>query len=307
MPSVLTSDQVQESIDLNNNGCRILNSGQVESGLALIEKSCELGLPNALATLIWTKLLLNDVDGAMNSYQKYLKPMENWFTSAGLIVGEESAEFQFGDQRFNVATNYATALYLSGADTRDVLAACEQANQKRWAEAMVLSLAAMNKEIAPSLTRKNILDLKRTCHDIQEGCELYSKSHSDLVHSAPKITFTAYAQQILTSIEKYPVYELDDEMTEDFRYGDRMSIGEMAEIFVEFLKTYVTSDFSDFYAKNGLTLRVAVGLNTGLVKITSIGFDAFEKAWFEMCDLFDADPDALYDSLDDLMGVNFEE
>jgi hypothetical protein len=300
MASFLSEDEINKSFKLNNEGYKRLKDGRVLDGLSTIENACELGLPHALASLTWTKMLLNDPEGAIEGYKKYTHQLVNWYASVVNLIGQENTDYQFKEQLFNVRTNYATALYLTGADVEAVLEACAEAEQHRWAEAEALSYVVRGESLNQSFTRKNLLDLIETSKNIQSDFNFYCESVPELVKDTQHKAFHKYAQELQSELEKIPVYQLEDEMDFDFQYGDRMPIGKMAEIFVEFLEECTDDAYAPFYQKHGLTLRLGLALVNDMVKIAPDGFDAFENAWFDMCDEFGEDPEALYDSLEDL-------
>lgn len=306
MLSKLSESQIEESFQLNNDGYKILNDGQFEKGLSMLEKSCALGLPNAIATLTWTKLLRNDTQGAIESYLKYRDSMENWYQSATSIFGEESINYKFSDQRLNVATNYATALYLSGESTDIVIETCSEANNKRWPEAMLLTYIARFGQANAEFTRNNIIELINTFKSVQE--KFVDTLQTQTSPSAlQKMTFLDYAKICQEKLEQLSIQELEAEMDSDFEHADGMLLGEMSAIIIDFARSEESRDNDDFFARNGLTIRICIALNAELIKVTEKGFDAIEQAWFDLCALFDADPYAIYDSLDDLMGIDSEE
>ena len=306
MTSLLTGDQLQESIDIHNDGYKILKAGQIESGLALIEKSCEFGLPNALATLIWTKLLLNDVDGAIASYQKYSNFIDSWFESYESIFGAGSSSYLFGEQKLNAQTNYATALYLAGESADRVITTCALANEKRWPEALLLTCMARSGQANAEFTRKNILELIDTFKRVQQ--DFVDTSQSQISPGATKrMTFLEYAKSCQKKLEELPIQDLESEMDSDFEHDHGMLIGDMAGILVDFARSEESNNHPEFFTRNGLTIRVCIALNGEYVKITEKGFDAIEQAWFDLCALFNEDPYAIYESLDDLMGIDYED
>lgn len=299
MATFLSEDQIQKSIELNNAGYQLLKAGRVQDGLSTLSESCELGLPQALASLIWIKMIINDLEGAIQDYKKYSSTMKIWYESVIQLIGEESTDYHFTNQLLNVHTNYATALYLTGVDSEIVLNVCKEAESKGWVEAQALSFIVRGESLNQSFTRKKLLDLIDTYKAVQSDFKFYSESAPETVLPTPHKSFNKYAHDVQFELEKIPVFQLEEQMDGNFQYGDRMSLGQMAEIFVEFLDSQ-SEGYEEFYRENGLTLRLALALTNDMVKITPAGFDAFEKAWFDLCDEYGVDPEALYDSLEDL-------
>lgn len=79
-----------------------------------------------------------------------------------------------------------------------------------------------------------------------------------------------------------------------------------AELIVAFTSDCINDpQYSEFFEYNDLGIPVAVALQEGLVRLTDKGEALLDETWNEMCDLFDADPDAEYRSDDHSIWKDF--
>lgn len=74
-----------------------------------------------------------------------------------------------------------------------------------------------------------------------------------------------------------------------------------AEILVQFTQDEFNSgDYEEFFDYNDLGIPLAIAINNDLVILTDAGEELLEETWKDLCLLFDASPDADYESIDDL-------
>lgn len=64
----------------NNQGYQLLKSAQRVKGLALIKEAAENGQSNALATLLWHNILGDEIDEAIQNYEKCIVKTDLWIT-----------------------------------------------------------------------------------------------------------------------------------------------------------------------------------------------------------------------------------
>jgi tetratricopeptide (TPR) repeat protein len=62
----------------NDQGFRLLKSGSKAKGLELLESAAHNGQPNALATIIWHRLLDNEIKLAIKDYEQCIDKTEGW-------------------------------------------------------------------------------------------------------------------------------------------------------------------------------------------------------------------------------------
>ena len=80
-----------------------------------------------------------------------------------------------------------------------------------------------------------------------------------------------------------------------------MEIKDKAEILVQFTQDNINgNDYEDFFDYNDLGVPLAIAINNDLVIVTEKGNDLFNETWKDLCELFGADPDGYYESIDDL-------
>ena len=74
-----------------------------------------------------------------------------------------------------------------------------------------------------------------------------------------------------------------------------------AEILVQFTQDYFNSDeYDDFFDYNDLGIPMSIAITQDMVILTDSGEELLEETWKELCLLFNANPDADYESIDDL-------
>jgi hypothetical protein len=74
-----------------------------------------------------------------------------------------------------------------------------------------------------------------------------------------------------------------------------------AEILVQFTQDNFNDEvYEDFFDYNDLGIPMAIAIIQDLVILTDAGELLLNETWKEMCDLFGADPDGEYESIDDV-------
>lgn len=75
-----------------------------------------------------------------------------------------------------------------------------------------------------------------------------------------------------------------------------------ADIIVQFTQDqFVNEEYDEFFNYNDLGVPIAIALSNGLVNLTEDGEALINETWKDLCELFDADPEEEYESIDDLM------
>jgi hypothetical protein len=79
-------------------------------------------------------------------------------------------------------------------------------------------------------------------------------------------------------------------------------IEELVRDFFNDPSIYEESEITDFLIYNDLGVPIAQGVVYDLIdSLTTEGQGVLEETWKNLCDLFDADPDGEYESLDDVV------
>jgi hypothetical protein len=74
-----------------------------------------------------------------------------------------------------------------------------------------------------------------------------------------------------------------------------------AEILVQFTQDEFNSgEYDEFFDYNDLGIPMAIAVTQDMVILTDAGEQLLDETWNELCLLFDANPDAEYESIDDL-------
>ena len=74
-----------------------------------------------------------------------------------------------------------------------------------------------------------------------------------------------------------------------------------AEILVQFTQDSFNDEmFEDFFDYNDLGVPMAISITQDLVILTDAGELLLNETWKELCDLFGADPNGEYESIDDV-------
>ena len=74
-----------------------------------------------------------------------------------------------------------------------------------------------------------------------------------------------------------------------------------AEILVQFTQDYFNSgEYDEFFDYNDLGVPMSIALDQEMIILTDKGEELLQETWNELCLLFNANPDAEYESIDDL-------
>ena len=74
-----------------------------------------------------------------------------------------------------------------------------------------------------------------------------------------------------------------------------------AEIIVQFTQDQFNSgDYDEFFDYNDLGVPMSIAIDQDMVILTDKGEQLLEETWIELCNLFNADPNSEYESIDDL-------
>ena len=74
-----------------------------------------------------------------------------------------------------------------------------------------------------------------------------------------------------------------------------------AEILVQFTQDEFNSgDYEDFFDYNDLGIPLSIAIIQDMVILTDSGEQLLEETWIELCNLFEADPNLEYETIDDL-------
>jgi hypothetical protein len=85
------------------------------------------------------------------------------------------------------------------------------------------------------------------------------------------------------------------------RQDKKMDNRTKAEILVQFTQDEFNSgEYDEFFDYNDLGIPMAIAVTQDMVILTDAGEQLLDETWNELCLLFDANPDAEYESIDDL-------
>ena len=74
-----------------------------------------------------------------------------------------------------------------------------------------------------------------------------------------------------------------------------------AEILVQFTQDEFNSgEYDDFFDYNDLGIPMSIAVTQDMVILTDSGEQLLEETWIELCNLFGADSNGEYESIDDL-------
>ena len=74
-----------------------------------------------------------------------------------------------------------------------------------------------------------------------------------------------------------------------------------AEILVQFTQDEFNSgEYDDFFDYNDLGIPMSIAITQDMVILTDSGEQLLEETWIELCNLFGADSNGEYESIDDL-------
>ena len=87
-----------------------------------------------------------------------------------------------------------------------------------------------------------------------------------------------------------------------------MELVDKAQIIVEFTQDHFNGgEYEDFFDYNDLGTPLAIAITQEMADLTDSGREVLEETWTNLCDLFDADATASFESIDDLIGEFQEE
>ena len=74
-----------------------------------------------------------------------------------------------------------------------------------------------------------------------------------------------------------------------------------AEILVQFTQDHFNSgEYDEFFDYNDLGIPMSIAITQDMIILTDSGEQLLEETWKELCNLFGADPNGEYESIDDL-------
>jgi hypothetical protein len=74
-----------------------------------------------------------------------------------------------------------------------------------------------------------------------------------------------------------------------------------AEILVQFTQDEFNSgEYDEFFDYNDLGIPLSIAITQDMVILTNEGEQLLEETWIELCNLFGADSNGEYESIDDL-------
>ena len=75
-----------------------------------------------------------------------------------------------------------------------------------------------------------------------------------------------------------------------------------AEILVQFTQDEFNSgEYEEFFDYNDLGIPLSIAITQDMVILTDAGEQLLEETWIELCNLFEADPNSEYETIDDLV------
>ena len=75
-----------------------------------------------------------------------------------------------------------------------------------------------------------------------------------------------------------------------------------AEILVQFTQDHFNSgEYDEFFDYNDLGIPMSIAITQDMVILTDSGEQLLEETWIELCNLFGADSNSDYETIDDLM------
>ena len=81
-----------------------------------------------------------------------------------------------------------------------------------------------------------------------------------------------------------------------------MDIRTKAEILVQFTQDEFNSEeYEEFFDYNDLGIPLSIAIVQDMVILTDAGEQLLEETWIELCNLFEADPNSEYETIDDLV------
>ncbi len=205
-----------DDIENNNLGHILMSSGEKARGLSLIRKAASNGQPNALATLIWTLLLSEDFDGAIESFDTFFPLTTYWIDEqAKRVQLEESKDIEMmidtqdlNYQRSNIKSNAALAFLAKGDKSKALELWDQAARENNHVEARLYPLV-ISYQNDQTLLRETIGN-KFHQDEIQE---LLSDMKSVLTEA--KGWFANFAKDVFSVLEKIIVDESKEDRISD--------------------------------------------------------------------------------------------
>ena len=75
-----------------------------------------------------------------------------------------------------------------------------------------------------------------------------------------------------------------------------------AEILVQFTQdSFNDENYDEFFDYNDLGIPLSIAIVQDMVILTDAGEQLLEETWIELCNLFEADPNSEYETIDDLV------
>lgn len=82
-----------------------------------------------------------------------------------------------------------------------------------------------------------------------------------------------------------------------------MDLLQKAQLIIQFTEQYLNDEeFEDFFIYNDLGVPMAICYANGMVELKEDGQKLLNETYLELCSLFNADENANYEDLDDLIG-----
>ena len=79
---------------------------------------------------------------------------------------------------------------------------------------------------------------------------------------------------------------------------------EKAEILVQFTQDNFNDEvYDDFFDYNDLGIPMAIAIVQDMVILTDKGEELINETWKELCEIFGADPEGQYESIDDVTSL----
>ncbi len=89
--------------------------------------------------------------------------------------------------------------------------------------------------------------------------------------------------------------------TESRAQEHETSLEDKAQIIVGFFQDFKGSgEYDEFFEHNDLGITLAVSITQDMADLTDSGLGIFEETWSQLCELFDMDETASYESIEDL-------
>jgi|GEM_PF-40814 len=230
-------DFIANSIGLNNTANYASRDGRQEEAMALFDRAASMGQPNALASLIWHRMLLGLIEDAIAAFENYFPRVNIWMDS---IIPELRAALL--PQLPNCKSNAGLA-YLALGNRDEALRLWSEAGADGHAEAKLYPavLAARDgdhsraKKLLKRLSPPEIVDLKKTMGGvISEGTGWFSEWAGDVLR------LLASEGDALTTVR------LTAKSGRQVEYVDTIiGQGGMKDVYMSPDKTYVVAFFRD--------------------------------------------------------------